>query len=646
MKIKVTVAVAFVCISALGADNARWVDPFVGTAGRGHCTPAAAYPFGMLQPGADTGNKGWDYCSGYLYSDTRIRGFCQTHLNGTGSTDLGDVGFFPFTGARPKDFSSSFSHSREAASPGYYAVELDDFGLKVEASCTERVAYWRFNAKEPIRVARLPDYTMSGADNDPPTVVLEKRFNQVSDRVFEGWAKTKGWTEREYWYVIEFDRPVRLENDIWRSDSNKLQMRVALSASSLAGARANLAAEGAAWDFDAVHREARSAWNRILSRLHVPRKYGDDVRTSLYTAAYRVCFQPNLLSDVGEKEFYSTFSLWDTFRAAHPLYAELVPEKVPLFINSLLEQGRRNGYLPVWPLWGKETQGMIGTHSVPVIVDAFLRGFKGVDWDEAYAQIRETLRKSHPGRRKENWDVLDRYGYYPFDLIRAEGVSRLLECSFDDWCAARMAEKLGKAEDAAFFDARSRGWTNVFDSAIGYVRGRKTDGSWRTPFDPREVHHNHGGTGDFTEGNAAQWTWHVLHNPQGLIAAMGGKKAALEKLDALFASDSRLTGSECRVDVTGLIGQYAHGNEPSHHIPFLYALCDRADLAHARVSEICRKFYRPTPDGLAGNDDCGQMSAWLIFAALGRYPVTPCGTEGMVAFPSVYPGVKIRKGNT
>jgi predicted alpha-1,2-mannosidase len=278
---------------------------------------------------------------------------------------------------------------------------------------------------------------------------------------------------------------------------------------------------------------------------------------------------------------------------------------------------------------------------VPVIVDAFLRGFKGVDWNEAYAQICETLRKSHPSRRKENWDVLDRYGYYPFDLIRAEGVSRLLECSFDDWCAARMAEKLGKREDAAFFDSRAWGWTNVFDSAVGYVRGRRSDGAWRTPFDPCKVNHNHGGTGDFTEGNAAQWTWHVLHNPKGLIEAMGGEKAALKKLDELFAADSRLTGSECKVDVTGLIGQYAHGNEPSHHIPFLYALCGRADLAHARAVEICEKFYRPTPDGLAGNDDCGQMSAWLIFAALGRYPVTPCGTEGMVSFPGVYPGVKI-----
>jgi hypothetical protein len=248
---------SFQILFAFGADNARWVDPFIGTAGTGHCTPAAAYPFGMLQPGADTGNKGWDYCSGYLYSDTRIRGFCQTHLNGTGSTDLGDVGFFPFTGGRPKELSSAFSHARETASPGYYAVELDDFGLKAEATCSERVAYWRFTANNPIRVARLADYTMSGADNDPPTIVLEKRFNQVSDRVFEGWAKTKGWVEREYWYIIEFDRPVKFENDVWSCDAIELQMRVALSASSIAGARANLAAEGAAWDFDAVHRATR-----------------------------------------------------------------------------------------------------------------------------------------------------------------------------------------------------------------------------------------------------------------------------------------------------------------------------------------------------------------------------------------------------
>ena len=472
MKKKIILFVALASAVLLGGDNAQWVNPFIGTAGTGHCTPAAAYPFGMLQPGADTGNKGWDYCSGYLYSDTRIRGFCQTHLNGTGSTDLGDVGFFPFTGKRPKDFSSSFSHSREVASPGYYAVELDDFGLKAEATCSKRVAYWRFTAKEAISVARLSDYTMSGADNDPPTVVLEKCFNQVSDRVFEGCAKTKGWVEREYWYLVEFDRPVKFENDVWSCEANELQMRVALSASSIKGARANLSAENGVWDFDAIHRKTRSEWNRVLSRLDVPQKYNDDVRTSLYTAVYRVCFQPNLLSDVGDKEFYSTFSLWDTFRAAHPLYAELVPEKLPLFVNSLLEQGRLNGYLPIWPLWGKETQGMIGTHSVPVIVDAFLRGVKGVDWNDAYNQIFDTLRKTHPSRRKENWDVLDKYGFYPFDIVRAEGVSRLLECSFDDWCAARMAEKLGKTQDVKFFDARAWAWTNVFDSAVGYVRGR------------------------------------------------------------------------------------------------------------------------------------------------------------------------------
>ena len=631
-------------LSLHAADLAAWVDPFVGTAGTGHCSPAAAYPFGMLQPGADTGNRGWDYCAGYLYSDRRIRGFCQTHLNGTGSTDLGDVGFFPFTGACPAELSSAFSHERECASPGYYAVELDDFSLKAEATCSERVAYWRFRASSPISIARLADYTMSGAANDKPTVVVEKRVLSVTPRRLEGWAKTTGWTNREYGYVVEFDRPVELDGDVWTSRSRELGMRVALSASSIEGARANLAAEGESWDFDAVRRAARHAWNRILARLHVPAETDRDVRKSLYTALYRVCFQPNLLSDAGEKPFYSTFSLWDTFRAAHPLYTEIVPEKVPLFVNSLLEQGRRNGYLPIWPLWGKETQGMIGTHSVPVIVDAYLKGFSGVDWHAAYRQIRETLTNHHPARRKEDWAVLDRYGYYPFDLVRAEGVSRLLECTYDDYCAGRMAEKLGHRNDAAFFYARAQGWTNVFDAATLFVRGKDSHGAWRTPFDPRAVNHNHGGRGDFTEGNAYQWTWHVLHDIAGLVARMGGTEAARERLDGLFAADSRLAGSECRVDVTGLIGQYAHGNEPSHHIPFIYAAIGRGDLAHERAKEICARFYRPLPDGLAGNDDCGQMSAWLIYAALGRYPLNPCSDAGYVHFPPVYPGVRIEKG--
>jgi len=629
-------------------DVAQWADPMVGTAGTGHCSPAAAYPFGMVQPGADTGRAGWDYCAGYHYQDAKIVGFSQTHLNGTGSTDLGDVSVFPFTGVCPAKLESRFSHERETAEPGYYAVTLDDFGIRAEATCSERVAYYRFSSAGPLALALDYASTMNGGANDPQTRTVAAEMKAEGKRLVTGTVSKKGWIERQLYFAIETDRDVRVEDGNWKMENGEtgrvlmpldgdqeLLVRIAISARSVEGAKRNLASDGGSWDFAGFRCAARAAWNRHLDRIDVPAGTDEAARRNLYTALYRLGLQPNLLSDVGEKPFYTTFSLWDTFRAAHPLYAELYPERVPAFVDSLLEQGRRTGHLPVWPLWGKETDWMIGTHSIPVIVDWFLRESKNEKvkvkkcgrvqfWEGAYAQIRDTLTERH-GRTKVDWGLLDKYGYYPYDLVKGEGVSRLLEGSFDDWCAGKMAERLGKREDAAYFFRRANAWTNVFDRSVGFMRGRRTDGGWREPFDPREVGHNVDTANDFTEGNAYQWTWHVLQDPAGLIDALGGKAAAEKRLDALFAADSTLTGTGCKDDVTGMIGQYAHGNEPSHHIPWLYALCGRPDKAQAVVERIMREFYRPAPDGLAGNDDCGQMSAWYVWAFLGRYPVTPCG---------------------
>lgn len=630
-----------------GGDVARWVDPMVGTAGTGHCSPAAAYPFGMVQPGADTGRAGWDYCAGYQYADKTIVGFSQTHLNGTGSTELGDVSLFPFTGSRPDRLESAFSHTRETAEPGYYAVTLDDFGVRAEATCSERIAYYRFSAHAPMGLAVDPTSVMNGGTNDPQTVVCSVDLHVESATRVTGCVAKKGWIARRVYFALETDRAVRVERvktadgfptcTLYTRDG-ELCVRLALSATSIAGAKRNLAADGGTWDFAAQRMAARAAWNRHLDRIEVLADTPEVVKRNLYTALYRLCLQPNLLSDVGEQPFYSTFSLWDTFRAAHPLYAELYPERVPDFVRSLLEQGRRTGHLPVWALWGQETNWMIGTHSIPVIVDWFLRcGDTGanadaIDWRSAYAQIKDTLTRRQ-GRTKVDWELLDRYGYYPCDVMRGESVSRLLEDTFDCWCAGRMAERLGQREDADLFFARAGLWTNVLDRASGFMRGRTTAGGWREPFDPRAVGHNVDTDNDFTEGNAYPWTWHVLQNPEGLIAALGGPAAAERRLDALFAADSHLTGEGCKDDLTGMIGQYVHGNEPSHHIPWLYALCGRPDKARAVVGRIMREFYRPTPDGLVGNDDCGQMSAWYVWAFLGRYPVTPCGGKaGMVFF--------------
>ena len=608
------------------ADVVDFADPMVGTAGTGHCSPAAAFPFGMVQPGADTGRAGWNYCAGYFYPDTTLVGFSQTHLNGTGSTDLGDLSIFPFTGERPAKFESRFSHECETASPGFYAVTLDDFGVRAEATCSKRIAYYRFTAGGPIRLFVDPTSVINGGENDLQTRVVKSELKVESDSRLTGFVAKKGWISRKLWYVVEADRPLVFEDGVWSGTDKELKVRIALSAASLEGAKRNLASDRGTWDFDRIRAEARTAWRGCLGRVAIPEGTCGTVKRNLVTALYRLCLQPNLLSDAGEPPVYSTFSLWDTYRAAHPLYCELFPEMVPDFVNSLLEQGRRTGYLPVWPLWGQETDWMIGTHSIPVIADAFLRGIPDVDWGAAYAQVRDTLMKRH-GRAKIDWGLLDRYGYYPCDIVKSEGVSRLLEDTFDCWCAGKMAERLGHTDDAALFFRRANAWTNVYDRATGFVRGRRSDGGWRTPFDPREVGHNVDTDNDFTEGNAWQWTWHVLQDPEGLIAAMGGKEKAVERLDALFSADSVLAGEGAKVDVTGLIGQYAHGNEPSHHIPWLYTLCGRPDKTKAIVGEIMDKFYRPSPDGLCGNDDCGQMSAWYVWAFLGRYPVTPCGEE-------------------
>ena len=622
------------------------VNPFIGTGGTGHCTPCAAYPFGMVQPGGDTGcdPHSWRHCSGYDYHDTRIIMFSNTHLNGTGSSGLGDVGIFPFAGVQPAAPGSAFAHEREKASPGYYSVVLDDVGITAECTCSERVAYYRFSSERPVGFFLDPNYGIH-------SVVAEATCHVVSGAQIVGTCRMEGWVTRTFHFVLEADSPLEIEAlplqkgkkspvYVCRSSSKCLRIRVALSAVSQDGALRNMAAERHGFDFDSIRREAEEAWEDVLSRISVPENVPTEQKTTLYTCLYRLCFQPNLHSDVGEKRFYTTFSLWDTYRAAHPLYTLLFPEKVSEFVNSMLEQGRRTGFLPIWVLSGHENQGMIGIHSIPVIVDAFLKGFEGVDWHQAYSQIRDTLTRTDGSVPvKSQWQQLDKYGYYPCDLNKGESVSRLLEVTFDFWCAAQMAAKLGYDYDAAFFMRRADLWRGVYDAKTGFMRGRTSDGGWREPYDPYAVGHNIETANDFTEGNAFQWTWHVLHNPLGLIDVMGGRDAAERKLDELFAADSKIYGDSDIVDVTGLIGQYAHGNEPSHHIPYLYAMIGKPEKTVAVVREIFRRFYKPTPDGLSGNDDCGQMSAWYIFSAMGKYPVTPCGSQLVSVAPQI-PGVR------
>ena len=621
---------------AFAADAAGvcgYVDPFVGTAGTGHTFPSACVPFGLIQAGPDTGNGDWDHCSGYRYGDSSIFGFSQTHLNGTGCPDLGDVRILPFV-AESVPESVSYDKSSESAKPGFYSVTLAG-GIKVEASATERCAIYRISYPKGARSRLLVDPRWCITRSNPASACI--RFADVAPdgkTSVSGKVAVNNWVKRTYAFKMEFSRPFSSERDLvfdfGASQGEPFMVKVALSAlGGVSDAERNLAVELPGWDFDRVASAADAKWSKLLSLVTV--EGSDDQKRNFYTSLYHLFIQPNDISDAGQAPYYSTLSTWDTFRAAHPLYTILVPEIVPGLVRSMQRQGEFTGYLPIWTLWGRDNQCMIGTHSVPVLVDAYLKGFPG-DWENVYAQIKETLTKKHEGRYKEQWDILDKYGYYPFDLINGgQSVSRTMECAYDDWCAGKMAEKLGRTDDAAFFFKRSGNWRNVFDASVGLARGKDSKGKWREPFNPYAL--GYGEKSDFTEGNAFQYTWHVMQDPDGLVEAMGGRDAFVKRLDGLFDQPEKVEGDV--LDVTGLIGQYVHGNEPSHHVIYFYTLVGERDKTARRVRDVFDKFYLPKPDGLCGNDDCGQMSAWYVFSALGFYPFNPCGGTYVLGAPQI-----------
>ena len=633
-----------------GARNVDSVDGLIGTDGFGHCFPGATRPFGFVQPSPDTGANDWNHCSGYQYADSCLYGFSQTHLNGTGSSDLGDVRILPFVGDLPNDEHIAIDKESESSVPGHYSVTLSKGLVKVDVTATERVAcYEIMYSKTPARLLVDMSWGIMAKWGDPTYVTsADVRFEDAFTLV--GSLTTRSWIKRSYSFVLTFDRPIVSHVNLPRKGKTPapkyifsfdlrpcetLKAKIALSANTVEDAKLNGAAEVLGWDFPAIQRAACAEWEALLSRVELP-KSDEALRKAFYTALYHVFVQPNNIADHGRQPRYSTFSLWDTYRAAHPLYTILAPERVDGFVLSMMADYRKNGFLPVWTLWGEDVQAMIGKSAIPVVVDWFLKtggATRGVNWHEVYDAVRTTLTEEIPGHGKADWAFLDRYGYYPCDVIKGESVSRVMEVSFDNWCAAQMAERLGHADDAPLFRRRSESWKNVFDSSIGFVRGRDSKGAWRTPYDPNAVGHNTDMDNDFTEGNAWQWTWHVLHDPDGLAAAFGGREAFVRRLDDLFAADFDHGKNAAPSDVVGLIGQYAHGNEPSHHIPYLYQYAGRPDRTAEVVREICEKFYRPTPDGLCGNDDCGQMSAWYIFACLGFYPLNPCSGDYVIGAP-------------
>ena len=629
------------------------VNLFIGTDFNGHVFPGACCPMGLVQASPDTGHGTWHYCSGYRNSDTTIIGFSQTHLSGTGAPDLGDLRLLPGRDIRTSDVAYHQNKSRESATPGYYSAFLTEPQVKVEVTATPHVAVYRFKYEGGLPAQMLVDcqYGICAASKLSTRVLDSDVRVDASGFRISGRVRTRVWVERNWYFVLDCNhkfkavelpaapgekapRYVLTFADVKPDDT--VEVRVALSAESVNGAAKNLAAAHGR-DFSGIAADARAAWNRLLGRVEA--KGTDDQLASFYTSLYHLFVQPNNIADADKPVRYSTFSCWDTFRAAHPLYTILTPENIAPFVNSMVEDQKKNGFTSIWTLWGEDDQGMIGTHSVPVIVDAYLKGFRGFDAEEAYGAIRASLRENHANRRKENWDLLDKYGYYPYDMIKAESASRTLECAYDDWCAAQMAKALGKDEDFAFFSKRAQNYRNLFDRETLLMRPRDSEGRWIEPFDPFRIGWGKGY--NFTEGNAWQYTWHVMHDPEGLIKLFGGREKFAERLDMLFKFPERIEGQGELGDVTGLIGQYAHGNEPSHHVAYFYHYAGRPRRTAEIVREVFDRFYLNKPDGLCGNDDCGQMSAWYIFSAMGFYPFNPCGGEYVLGAPQL-PEVTLR----
>ncbi len=643
-------------------DYTQFVDPFIGTAYTGHTFPGATYPLGMLQPGPETGNFSWDYCSGYVYGDSTITGFSQTRLNGTGCMDLGDLLMQPFSGEKRDNMHSKYDLMSEEATPGYYAVKLTDNDVNVQITTSPHVAFHKYTFNKDKSANILADF-QSGLVMDIRVLhrhIMDNEINFEDDKTITGYTKREGWANREYYYVISFDKPIIGKEKLAKQDpqekapryiltfdmqdNEELNMKIALSSTSIAGAKANMAAEVSGWDFEAVRENAVKEWNRYLSRIHIEGL--DEQKVNFYTAMYHLYIQPNNIADIDGKyvgpndeisqssdgKHYSTLSQWDTFRAAFPMYTLLSPELVPEMVNSMLDFSEQQGHLPIWGLWGKETYTMIGNHSVPMIVDAYLKGFEGFDSERAFNEIKKSIVTST--HRKSNWDLYDKYGYLPYDLVKEESVSRVMECGYNDYATALMAKKMGKDDEFEFFNKRSNFYKNLFDKESKAVRPKDSKGNFLTPFDPyRLAHADSEVGGHYTEGNARQYTWHVLQDIPGLIDLMGGKDEAGIILDSLFYTTKETTGTLS--DVTGLIGQYAHGNEPSHHVTYIYPYLDRPKEAQKLIRQISTDFYKARPDGLIGNNDCGQMSAWFLFSSIGFYPLDPVSGEFVIGAPQV-----------
>lgn len=683
-------AVMAICMAGPGwaqtPDPVEAVDVFIGTAGKGHTFPGAVAPFGMVQLSPDTDyryfRQSYDWASGYRHDDPTIMGFSHTHFSGTGHSDLGDVLITPQTGetirwdvgdvATPESgYRSRYDKASETAEPGYYSVQLTDTPVRAELTTGVRTGLHRYTFAPGERARVLLDLRHSIYDY--PGKVLWSRIRLHPDGTVTGFRETRGWAPgRQLYFAIRFSQPIvgremqNRETDIpyngFRQPGRALDdrqqvqgraleaafdfgvltepllVKVAISSVDEAGAIANLESEGEGFDFDAQRATTRAAWTEALGVLDIEAE--PEMRTSLYTALYHALIAPSVHSDadgrwrgpdnqVHEADFtvHSTFSLWDTFRAEHPLLTLVAPpERNADMVNSLIaaQQVSPYGILPVWSFHGQETWTMIGYHAVPVIADAYLKGIPGIDGEAALkAMIASATYRPYGGLG----DYMD-LGYVPIDR-EPEAASKTVEYAYDDWTIARMAERLGRRDVTAEFDRRGGFWRNTWDPEPRFVRARLADGGFREPFDPVAI--NYGS--DYTEGNAWQYSWFVPQDMAALVTAMGGDAATVAKLDAMFDYDNTGLDYSHAEDIAGLIGQYIHGNEPSHHSAYAYVYAGQPWRTQERLKQIVESQYHSGPAGLAGNDDVGQMSAWLMFTAMGFYPVTPGSNQYVIGRP-------------
>jgi predicted alpha-1,2-mannosidase len=639
-------AILFITTTAFAQDFAKNVNPFVGTGGHGHTFPGATTPYGMVQLSPDTRIDGsWDGCGGYHYSDNVIYGFSHTHLNGTGVSDFGDIMLMPTMGEPSFDnkvYSSSFSHDKEKASAGFYSVKLDKHNIDVRLTASTRVGFHEYTFNKDGQANIILD--LNHRDK-----LLEGRIRVIDDKTVEVLRRSEAWATNQYVYArIEFNVPMKInkEKTNYKSDGKvyegvelalsfskqvkkgeKILVKVSLSPTSYEGAKLN-SSEIKHWDFEKVKKEAEALWNKELSKIEVTSNNKEKLAI-FYTALYHTMMQPNIAQDLDGKyrgrdnqihtaqgfDYYTVFSLWDTFRAAHPLYTLIDKKRTSDYINTFLKQYEQGGRLPVWELASNETDCMIGYHSVSVMADAMVKGIKGFDYEKAFEASKASAMRDVLGL-----EAYKRQGFISIDDDH-ESVSKTVEYAYDDWCIAQMAQILNKPKEYEYFMKRSQNWKNLFDWETGFIRPKK-NGGWDKPFDPREVNNN------FTEGNAWQYTFFVPQDIPGMIEAYGGAEKFEAKLDEMFNSESKTTGRE-QADVTGLIGQYAHGNEPSHHMAYLYNYVGKPEKTNEKVKYILDNFYKNTPDGLIGNEDCGQMSAWYVLSSMGMYFVTPGTLENI-----------------